>query len=114
MISFVDELLLLCCNSMHSCVKGRTELHGKKIFFFPEGSDFILNRNHTLHPDSNTGNVFCLLVFQVCEDSVPENNETFTLTMTTTTSHVRLMHSNLTVNIIDNDGEVISNTYNYS
>ena len=76
----------------------------------PEGSDFILTRNHTLHPDSNTGNVFCLLVFEVCEDSVPENNETFTLTMTTTTSHVRLMHSNLTVNIIDNDGEVISIT----
>ena len=81
-----------------------------KKFFFPEGSDFILTHNHTLYPDSNTGNVFCLLVFEVCEDSVPENNETFTLTMTTTTSHVRLMHSNLTVNIIDNDGEVISIT----
>ena len=56
---------------------------------------------HTLQPEARK---FCLPVLLDYDDSIAEDSETFTLSVTSTTSDVQIMPTSITVQIDDNDG----------
>ena len=86
--------------------------------------DYTLNGNHTLQPPSpvNGGGLgggvgsdeHCLPVFQLCEDDIAEDNETFSISLSSPdppdspNSPVSLLHNNFTVTIIDDDSKKIN------
>ena len=77
--------------------------------------DYTLNGNHTLQPPSpvNGGGLgggvgsdeHCLPVFQLCEDDIAEDNETFSISLSSPDPPVSLLHNNFTVTIIDDDSK---------
>ena len=71
-----------------------------------EGSDYALSGNQTIwRTDSGDewNSEYCLQVIQLFDDEVSENNETATIIISSTTSHVILTQESFTLVIIDND-----------
>ena len=70
--------------------------------------DYTLNGNHTLQPPPGGGaptDEHCLPVFQLCQDDVPEDDETLTVAISSTNPLVSLLQNNFTVTIIDDDSK---------
>ena len=75
--------------------------------FSTEGVDYTLSSNHTLElpfPLLTGTSEQCFPVFQLCEDDVPENNESFTISVSVPPNTPSVFQQkNFTVTIIDND-----------
>ena len=71
-----------------------------------EGSDYTLSGNQTIWRTDSGGewnSEYCLQVILLCDDQIPENNESATIIISSTTSHVILTQESFTLVIIDND-----------
>lgn len=76
------------------------------LYYISEGSDFTLSGNQTIwRTDSGDewNSEYCLQVILLCDDQIPENNESATIIISSTTSHVILTQESFTLVIIDND-----------
>ena len=60
-----------------------------------------MNGTHTLRPGRSE---FCLPVLRDYDDSIAENNETFTLSVSSTSNDVQISPTSITVEIVDDDG----------
>ena len=60
-----------------------------------------MDGTHTLRPGSSR---FCLPVVRDYDDSIAENNETFTLSVSSTSNDVQISPTSITVEIVDDDG----------
>ena len=71
--------------------------------------DYTLSSNHTLElpfplmTGTTIASEQCFSVFQLCEDDIPENNESFTISVSTPNTPSVFHQNNFTVTIIDND-----------
>ncbi|CAI8019496.1 hypothetical protein GBAR_LOCUS11718 [Geodia barretti] len=81
-----------------------------------EGVDYTLSSNHTLElpfplmTGTTIASEQCFSVFQLCEDDIPENNESFTISVSTPNTPSVFHQNNFTVTIIDNDRVDVSFT----
>ena len=103
-------------------IKSSTVFEMYKIFkchifsrYCSEGVDYTLIANHTLQlpPLGGSGPLpseHCLPVFQLCEDSIPEDDENFTISLTSPNTPALMLQKNFTVHIIDDDSKKQNST----
>jgi len=60
-----------------------------------------VNGTHTLRPGRSE---FCLPVVHGYDDSIVEDNETFILSVSSTSNDVQITPTSITVEIVDDDG----------
>ena len=65
-----------------------------------------MKRDRNLFPETTTR--FCGPFFRIKEDSIPEDNETLTLTLSSSRPEVTFEHRHIYVTIIDDDRKYIS------
>ena len=96
------------CTYTYSIYTTHTAIIGKDdvLYCISEGSDFILSGNQTIWRTDSGGEwngQYCLQAILLCDDLIPENNESATIIISSTTSHVILTEESFTLVIIDND-----------